>query len=655
MTLQIGLDTGGTYTDAVLLDETLAVRRCAKSLTTHRQLIDGLRAAVDQVLDERERDQVSLVCLSTTLATNALVEGRGRSVGLILIGFSESQLGRADLATALAGDPMVMVAGGHKASGEQQLELNEEAVRDFIEQVEHQVDAFAVSAVFATRNPEHEVRVQSLIASMSSKPVTCGHHLSTGLDAPRRALTALLNARLIPMIDALLSAARALLEERGIKAPLMVVKGDGSLISDELASRYPVETILSGPAASVVGAQFMCGNDELLIADMGGTTTDVALLKNGQPSLSADGATVGGWRTMVKAIDVRTYALGGDSEVRYSRQQRDMQIGPHRAVPLSLLVHEYPECLEALQAQLTLPMSTTHSAQFVMAHTTEPTDLTYQQRALYEQIVKRPIAVQTLFEDQTLDRALQRLEQRAIVIRSAFTPTDASHISGVQSTWSSDAALLGAQILMRYSADNGGGSYSCELDFARHITKKVAEQSALLLADTVAGVSGAALNLSQRQLIEKSFSRDKDALLSLTPRLFLPIVALGAPAKSYYPACASLLGTEARLPEFAHVANALGAVVGVIRQQQVLVIIPAGGRQVSVLFPEGPEVFNSLEEGAEAAIAQASALAREKARLAGATFASVEVDRKDNVARQGDEEVFFESCITVTCSGRPAV
>src|SRR5690606_4555973 len=121
-----------------------------------------------------------------------------------------------------------------------------------------------------------------------------------------------------------------------IQAPLMVVKGDGSLIAAEAALASPVETILSGPAASLVGARHLSGETDVVVVDMGGTTTDIALLRDGRPVLASEGATVGGWKTMVEAVAVHTYGLGGDSEVRCD-EAGDLVVGPRRAVPLSLL------------------------------------------------------------------------------------------------------------------------------------------------------------------------------------------------------------------------------------------------------------------------------------------------------------------------------
>lgn len=655
---QLGLDTGGTYTDAVLVDDDRNILACAKSLTTHGDLIAGLRSSLDGVLVNADVSRIQLVSLSTTLATNALVEGRGRSVALVLIGFSPSQMRRADLSEALAGDPLVFVDGGHKASGMAGAPLDLAAIQRFVEAVDHQVEAYAVCGVFAVRNPAHETEAQTLINSITGKPVTCGHHLSSALDAPRRALTALLNARLIPMTSVLLQAARALLAERGIRAPLMVVKGDGSLISDSLAQSHPVETILSGPAASVVGAQFLCQETDLLVSDMGGTTTDVALIRNGQPRLNPDGATVGGWRTMVRAVDVRTYGLGGDSAVLYERGSRRFVLARQRVMPLSLVTQLHPSLLGALETQLSLPFSTTHSAQFVMVHgvPTSASDLSSQQRELYRTIERQPIAVQTLFSDQTLERALTRLEQRGIVLRAGFTPSDAAHILGLQRDWQCAGALLGARLLMRYSEDNLGITFADERSFAESILQLVSRDTAMVLMDTVAASQpgGSALTDSQKTLLRSSLDPATGQLLSLQCRLDLPLMALGAPARTYYPMTADLLGTRLISPAHAHVANALGAVVGTIRQEQVITINPAGGRRVSVLLPAGPQDYETLEEGAAAATLVSEQMARQKALDAGGEALTVNVERHDTIVSKGEQSVFFESRITATAVGRPS-
>jgi len=120
-----------------------------------------------------------------------------------------------------------------------------------------------------------------------------------------------------------------------------VVKGDGSLVRAGWAMRRPIETILSGPAASVVGAWHLAGRRDVWVVDVGGTTTDIAVLHDGRPRLNPEGAQVSRWRTMVKAVDVHTVGLGGDSHVRLSDEGR-LAIGPRRVVPLCLLATEHP-------------------------------------------------------------------------------------------------------------------------------------------------------------------------------------------------------------------------------------------------------------------------------------------------------------------------
>ena len=670
MAFQLGLDTGGTYTDAVLINESQKIVASAKSLTTHTNLIEGLRGATTAVLSEQFHP-VTLVSVSTTLATNALVEGRGRPVCLVLIGFSSAQMQRANLQQALGGDPHFFLKGGHDAGGKKLAELDLALLEQHIDSVAGSVDAFAVSSVFAVRNPEHELAAMELIKTKTGMPVSCGHMLSSGLDAPRRALTALLNARLIPMISSLLVAARRLLQEHNIDCPLMVVKGDGSLVSADVAQESPVETILSGPAASVVGAQFMCGDETMLVSDMGGTTTDIAMIEHGNPRLDPNGATVGGWRTMVSAIDVKTYGLGGDSAISYNRDTKGFDIGPHRVMPLSLLTSMHPLLLDILQEQSEEPYITTHAGQFVLAHSASATDLTAAQSELWEKIKKAPIALQTLFKEQTMERALSKLVQRGIVLLSGFTPSDASHVLKDQSNWEPRGAQLGAVLMQRYAAENLGPVYDDVDDFCRCMQAQVSRKTAMALINSVVDdpsskkrQMGIGLSDSQKALLESALNDDAELSrantnnepkhLRLQAQLQMPIVALGAPVACYYPALQNLLNTNVQIPEHAHVANALGAVVGRIRQKQEILITPSSGKEVTVHFPDGAQIIEELEEAASVAMAWANSEAERKAHEAGATDIVVAMDRYDNIVNTQGQDVFFESRIVATAIGRPA-
>ena len=202
----LGIDTGGTYTDAVIYDEaTATVVAKAKSPTTHHDLSIGICGAIDAVLAAADvaADRIELVSLSTTLATNALVEGKGRKVCAVIIGFDGDVLERAGLGEALGDDPVVILAGGHDPHGGEVSELDTERLAVEVAAVAAGVEAFAVTAQFSVRNAAHELAAAEVIRTVTGKPVTVSHHLSARLNGPKRAVTAVLNARLISIIDGL--------------------------------------------------------------------------------------------------------------------------------------------------------------------------------------------------------------------------------------------------------------------------------------------------------------------------------------------------------------------------------------------------------------------------------------------------------------------
>ena len=219
MAFFLGVDTGGTYTDAVILDdEANRVLGKAKALTSRQDLAIGIGAAIDRALEASglRPDQVALVSLSTTLATNALVEGQGSRVALISIGFDEEDLTRAGLAEAMKGDPVIRIGGGHSHAGIEAEPLDLAALEQALEGLQSDVSGFAVAARFATRNPGHEIAARAVIRRLTGAAVTCSHELSAKLNGPKRALTAVLNARLIGMIDRLVAACERHLAQIGI-------------------------------------------------------------------------------------------------------------------------------------------------------------------------------------------------------------------------------------------------------------------------------------------------------------------------------------------------------------------------------------------------------------------------------------------------------
>ncbi|HID28388.1 MAG TPA: hydantoinase/oxoprolinase family protein, partial [Desulfobacterales bacterium] len=279
---------------------------------------------------------------STTFATNAIVEDRGAEAGLILVGYDEipPEIPR--------NTRILMIPGGHTVSGEERCPLDLNLLKGKLEPFMEGLDAVAVTGFFSVRNPAHELCVAEYIRDRYDLPVVRGHRLSMRLDAFKRATTAWWNARLIPIISNLIHSCRKVLAQKGINAPLMVVRGDGSLMSDRTALERPVETLLSGPAASVIGGKHLSGMQDALIADMGGTTTDMAVLSGGRVLLDPQGATVGRWKTHVEAARIRTIGIGGDSIIEVT-SQRSILVGPKRVIPLCMAAEKHPEILDMLK------------------------------------------------------------------------------------------------------------------------------------------------------------------------------------------------------------------------------------------------------------------------------------------------------------------
>ncbi len=670
MSLSLGIDTGGTYTDAVLFDRGRGVLASAKALTTKHDLAVGIGEAIERVLSQRS-GEVDLVSVSTTLATNALVEGQGSRAGLLLIGFDEKSLGRAALGEALAGDPVAFLEGGNSAFGVPQRPLDMDQVADAVRAQAAEVSAFALAGHFAVRNPAQELAVRDFVRRETGLPVTCSHELSSNLDAPRRALTTLLNARLIALLQDLITSVQDLMSQQGIDAPLMVVKGDGSLISAATALGRPIETILSGPAASVIGARFLSGETDAVISDIGGTTTDIAILRGGNPVVSPDGATVGGWRTMVEAISVHTVGLGGDSEVRLEREQ-GLRLGPRRVVPLSLLGSRYPAIAGTLKAQLADDRSDPGLGRFALRNRRSYAgtgSLKKAETEIWEALEAGPLPLTELGLDYLSRKSLENLLGRGLVAIAGFTPSDAAHVLSLQDQWDAAPAHDGAALLLRRARAEGLALPRAALrdpaGLCGLVVEQVVRQTGRAVVGAILAEEGAPAARPEdhlgHYLLEQGLAAPKsdvegppESLLEVSLGLQQPLVGAGAPAAVYYPAVARQLRTRLALPAHSEVANAVGAAAsGVVQRVTCLITAPEEGRY-RVHVAAAIQDFPSLESAARHAEQESRRLAHERAARAGAGDIQVRSERSDTIVEgPGGQTTFIESTVIAHAVGQP--
>ena len=656
----LGIDTGGTYTDAVIFDETTSIVVAkAKAPTSHDDLAIGITAAIDKVLALADvpPEAIELVSLSTTLATNALVEGKGRSVCSVIIGFEPAALDRAGLSEAMGPDPVILLAGGHDSHGYEITPLDLELLADEVDQIIDRVDAFAVTAQFSVRNASHELAAAALLRQRTHRPVTCSHQLSAKLNGPKRAVTAVLNARLISIVEELVDTTGQVLRARRIVAPLMVVRGDGSLVAAAFVRERPIETILSGPAASLVGAAHLTGLTDGVISDIGGTTTDIAVLRAGIPLISQEGATVGGYQTMVAAVAMDTHGLGGDSEVRHDERAAGpvLLIGPRRVVPLCRLGLGHPERVRAmLEEQLCAEVPSEADGVMVwpalQRHRAPSLDAT--EAALVAALVGPPTPAADLVTSSTRKRALARLVHRGLVHLASFTPTDASHVLGLQHDGDRAIAEMAADLFARRRDRLGRPIAADGRELASMTVDGLVRRSAeavLAAAFVRDGMTAAAVSSP----VVQAALDDRAGLVQVRVGLAAPLVALGASAATYYPRVGEMLRSQVIVPEHADVANAIGAVVGRVRLRVEMTINAPQHGQFLVQARGEPVMHVSLEEArrlahellaAEIAIAMAAA---------GALRFESDWMWDEKVIDVGGLMMFVEGIMTVVGSGRP--
>ncbi|WP_370575955.1 hydantoinase/oxoprolinase family protein [Methanomethylovorans sp.] len=634
----LGIDAGGTYTDAVLVrGSDGAVVDAKKAFTTYPDLQQGISAALDS-LDQELLRQVNLVSVSTTLSTNSLLEGTGTPVGLVLIGQHTAQ---KEFPTPY----LINVAGGHGPSGEEEFLLDTDAIRDFAIRTQDYVYAYAISAFFGTRNPEHEMRAKFVLQEITGKPVVCGHELSQELGAYERAVTAVLNAQLLPITHRFVSAVMTDIKKRGINARMLMLKCDGSVYNIEDALEKPIETIFSGPAASMLGASYLAKLDTCAAIDVGGTSTDVSAIYHGVPEISPSGSVVGGWKTRVRAMKMETSATGGDSHVWVT--EGEVKVGPRRVIPLCVAAVQCPGFLQKLKHMRLMPRKSLSEnyqpTKFFVRTEYESIGLTEEENEVLKHIATDPVSIHdltTAMHRMPPGGVLDSLIRKRLVQAIGFTPTDALHVRGEYTIWNGEASHAGAEILSRY---NDMKKY----EFCTHVKELVARNMAHDLMVFL-------LPERNEPLVDDVLSGQYHTKFGVK----LPVVLLGGPAKAYTEEMSALLDADIIVPDHADVGNAVGALAGKgVKRVQVL-IMPASienpGEDFLLFYPGGRERFPEYRDAFERARQIGLELVLEYEKSCGISENETHVNISvKNIAPENWPHPPLETRVTVVGVGNP--
>ena len=651
MAIVLGIDTGGTFTDSVIVNtETKEILCKAKALTTKDDLTRGIRNSIEQLPEELRRE-VSVVSLSTTLATNAVVENRRCRTGAILIGKGVDK--------ELPADIVVQIKGRVTIKGQIQQELDYEQLEDAVKSLRGNVDVLAVSGITSTRNPVHENNVREYVKDKLDIPVVCAHEMTGQLGFFERTVTCILNAGLLAVIKDLIESTKKILSEKSMDVPLMVVKGDGTLMHESVALKRPVETLLSGPAASIIGAEFLTGIEYAMILDMGGTTTDIANISNGKVYVRNEGARVGGWSTRVRAADVSTFGIGGDSHIRFDSYGK-VQIGSKKVIPVSLATAEYPQLAEELE-QYRRPKGyelCTENETDCFRLIRIPQDNLYtevQQRAI-EALKEHPHSLFWLARRLEKDAdhiGMTQLVEDGYVGRISFTPTDILHAEGHLNLYDQKGARIALKIMVERMQVS---ETRFIIDTKRMIYRKLAKACVQSACDFEKQGFDIWEDAAAEFFLEKAFQEEEKGILQTRFILKKPVIAIGAPVKAWLYRVGQFLGTTVIIPEHAEVANAIGAAVGRILEEVTITIrYDAGTKQYLIYTPKERIICGDLETAKEKAVREAEELARTAAEKAGAGKCKVVTHQEDEYMKNftTNENSYVQTIVKAIAAGKP--
>lgn len=657
----IGIDTGGTYTDAVVYDMDRKKILCSgKALTTKSELEKGITEALD-MLEPDYVKKAELLALSTTLATNACLEDKGSRAKLLMIGMNPEAMGNLEVVYASYGfhdlSQLVFIDGKPEHIFQEPEEPDWEALKRRIPKEFRNCAAAGVVQIYPQADGgKLEKKAKAILEDQIKIPVTTAYDMFDELDVLKRGAGTLLNARLIPLIAEFLAAVKHVMKDRGLDIPIAIMRSDGSLMSEGMAKDYPVETLLSGPAASVVGGSVMAKTSDAVIVDMGGTTTDVALIRGRQPVTAEKGISIGKWRTTVHGLYVDTFLLGGDSAVRFN--DKGMFLDLRRVIPISLLAQRHPEVTVKLRGLAEQHRSHTRmlSEFYVLQKDIGRGEgYTREERRICSALKKAPLMAEELAERLGTDiygLRTERLEAEGVLMRSGLTPTDMMVVKGDFPVYSPDAALAAIEFLAENVPEE---AEEIPEKIYRLVEKKLyCNIVRILLKQKYPGKEKVINKKSVQELIEWSYedavNGKKGDWISLPVRSELPIVGVGAPIHIFLPRVARLLGTEAIINENASVANAVGAIASqIVTKVQLHVKAEYDGAELkgySVYEGSEQRMFAEYPEAEKLALKLAEQQVLDKSRRQGASGSpQVKISVKKLRLTEDESSVFFESIV----------
>lgn len=487
-------------------------------------------------------------------------------------------------------------------------ELDEMYATNLLNDMKGKVDSIAICGYLSVRYPEHENRLKGLASEILDVPVVCAHDLTSKLGFKERLNTAVMNASLIPEIIGLISSVKDALVEFDIDAPLMIVKGDGSVMSSDVAMERPIDTIMSGPASSLTGAMNVPGVTDAMVIDIGGTTTDIGMIQNGFVHTLDEGASICGHRTRVHAADICTYGLGGDTGMELVDKR--IVFSGRRSIPYCVASSRWPSIHDRIMERRMVSIDDC----IFFIHSNG----------------KGPLSLNELKGEMGLsDASLGAMESSGSLIRISLTPTDILAAEGRYDRYDSTASTVMVELIASFN--------SMTVDELIHLAK--------------GSVKGRLL-----QCIYDYTYRSDDEPMEVFGRVgqaerykkadITTIIGVGAPSGSWLPDVADAIGYDLIIPDDFDVRNAVGAICSRVTEYVEIIIRAAPNDfspdpQCRVYASDDSFYFNGKNEAMEFAKSEGIRIATQNAKASGAN----EIEIMMKIEEHNIDDKFHGECL----------
>lgn len=662
MKIGIGIDTGGTCTDAVIYDfEQKKILAFAKTNTTKEDLSLGISHALAQLPRELiEKSQV--LALSTTLATNACVEHKGGRGKLVFFGIEPATVAETGRENGLPMDEsMIFIESETDPSGDIIVPPDWDAFKSRIPEFFGDCDAVGIVEMYARKSGARiEKKAKTLIREVLDLPVVCGHELFAEDNIVKRGASTLLNARLISIIGEFTSAVTQSLSKLSIDIPFVIVRSDGSFMMEEFAKEHPVETLLCGPVSSVMGAIELTDEKNCMIVDMGGTTTDVAFVREGIPLSVEQGIRIGQWNTFVKGLFIDTLGLGGDSGVTVGSDKK-IHLTDRKLMPLCMAASKYPSLLKHLrQVELKGSFFTTPKDLIFLGLRDITNSSTYseKEKEVAALLYQQPMTLGELSNKVSrtvLASHLDRLVDENVIIQCGITPTDIMHIKGDFVAFEKKAAEYAVNTLARILRITPEEVCDCIYDQVER--KLYANLVRILIENTNPQIHQMGIGEQLEILIDHAYDAaktgERTGFLDMNITTPAVLIGVGAPSHIFLPEVGKLLGCKVITSEYSKVANALGAIVGNVNASATAEIVFDKEDWTYTVFGGGDRtVMVDLEEAKVFAIDFVREKARTQAIARGASSdVKVTITEEEDKVRTDYGPLFMGYKVTATAEG----